>query len=108
MEEFAETFSSLESLSYSIVELVNASDFEQANKLILERQVQLETLDENVKAKPNNQSLIDCYQTFLLKIQKIDQSQIVRLVTARKDLTQASLKQKKTKDAISAYKGIKF
>lgn len=108
MHRFVERFSAIESLSQNVVELLNSTSFEQANQLLVERQTQLQSLDNEIKAEDKDQTLIDAYQCFLLNIQQIDQGQISKLLDVRKDLVKASLKQQNNNAAISAYKGIKF
>jgi len=108
MQAVEQQFEAINQLTCSIVKLLESDDFEKVNGLLEKRLTFLKQLDEVIQLSPTKETLLPTYQLFLQKIQQQDNIQLELLLKEKSKLMAESLKQKKTKSAISAYNSVKL
>ena len=108
MQAIEQQFEAINQLTCSIVKLLESDKFEEVNSLLDKRLASLKLLDEGIKSSSIKEKLLPVYEIFLNKIQQEDNIQLELLMKEKSTLMAQSLKQKKTKTAITAYNSVKL
>ena len=108
MQAVEQQFETINQLTCSIFKLLDSDNFEEVNGLLDQRLTLLKKLDAEIKSSLSNEKLVSAYEIFLKKIQHQDNIQLDVLLKEKSTLMAQSLKQIKTKTAISAYNSVKL
>lgn len=101
-------FEAINQLTCSIVKLLESESFEEVDGLLDKRLTLLKQLDVAINSSLSKEYLFPAYSTFLKKTQQQDNIQLDMLLKEKSALMAQSIKQKKTKTAISAYNRVKL
>jgi len=108
MHNFEKQCHEVQELSCLIVNSLEQDEFEKANVLLEKRLTILKHLDEYVNSSEDFDILIPFYKSFLQEVQQQDNTQLNLLLAEKSKLKAQSLKQNKTKTALSAYNSVKL
>jgi len=108
MNNFEKQCNEVQELTCLIVNTLEQDEFEKANVLLEKRLTVLKQLDEYVNSSDSFDILLPTYKDFLQEVQRHDNTQLNLLLAEKSKIKAQSLKQKKTKTALSAYNSVQL
>ena len=106
MNRFASQIAAISEIQEQLSSLLIEENFEELNKQLEQRLLLLKQLDVDIRKSSASQTEIESYHSLLVDIQAQDEQQLPKVLKAKGDAAQSSLKASKSRTAVNLYQDI--